>query len=204
MLKWIQVGLVVVAALAVAIGIRRLRYRIWALQHRAPLSAQVVYGALLLMALVLLLTQVISYEAFAFIVLPTGVVLGIWGWLRYRRSPYLQRREKTSRDIVLHAASHNIDATDAIVAAAVHQDDAERERLCAAALHDRDAALEFQRRTQAELTDWNRTGKLFARTVGALADGSSPGEEVLASRRVKLEGDLAWIRTVLSTTSGAD
>ena len=131
------------------------------------------------------------------------VVAVIWGWVRYRRSSDLGRWETTWRQVESHLASDDAEAADRVMMAAHQQDDAERERLRTAAPRDRGAALDFQRRTKAELEAWNRTAELYARTVGKDSANSSAGAAVFSRRRQSLEADLDWIGEVLKRSFGA-
>ena len=175
---------------------------LWGNVQEAPGWLLVLSIGSLAVGLVLVAAGLVPLEIVTISLLSLIAIAGIWGWLRYRRSPRLRRWQATWNQVTQHLSSDEPAAADRLITAGLSQDDKEREQLRAAALHDKRAATEFQRRTKAELEAWNRTAELYARTAEKQTD-TSPGAAVFAARRQRLEADLDWIRAVLSGSLGA-
>jgi hypothetical protein len=196
----------VVIVLAVVAGsIAMLRIKAWyrRTEKRAPLGMQIAVTATIITAFLLAGVDLVPLVTTLPVAVALSLIAVVWGWVRYHRSPYLRRWEATWRQIETHLASDDQDAADMLMTAAHKQDDVEREEFRAAAVHDRYAALEFQRRTKAELKAWARGAAFFARRLGDQSSSASAGSLVFSTRRQRLEADLDWIRLVLSGPSGA-
>ncbi len=196
--------IVVVLAL-VAGSIAMLRIKAWYRRNekRAPVGMQIAIIATIIIAFGLAAADLVPLNTTLPVAVALSLIAVVWGWVRYHRSPYLRRWEATWRQIETHLASDDQDAAEKLMTAAHKQDDAERSELRAAAPHDRHAALEFQRRTKAELKASARGAAFLARRVGDQSSSNSAGSLVFSTRRQRLEADLDWIRSVLSGPSGA-
>ena len=169
---------------------------------RIPPTASAILAVAFIVTSVLVVTGRVPADPLITIVLGLSVIAAVWGWFRYQRSPRIQRWEATWRRVDSLLAS-DPQAADAAILAALKQDDAEREQLRAAAVHNRRAALEFKRQTRAELLAWNRTART-ALHDNSLEDGEvAAGRRMFEKRRGKLEADLEWVTALLSDSSGA-
>jgi len=168
---------------------------------RIPPLASGLLALAFIVTAVLVATGRVPAQPLVSIVLGLSVLAAIWGWFRYRRSPRIQRWEATRREVDSLLSSDPQAADDAILTA-LTQDDAERNQLRAAAVHNRKAALEFQRQTKAELRAWNRTARTALHDKTAEDAELAAGQQMFERRKGKLEADLEWVTALLSDPSG--
>jgi hypothetical protein len=169
---------------------------------RIPPTASAILAVAFIVTSVLVVTRRVPADPLITIVLGLSVLAAVWGWFRYQRSPSIQRWEATWRQVDSLLAS-DPQAADAAILAALKEEDAEREQLRAAAVHNRRAALAFQRQTRAELLAWNRTVRTALHDKSADDGDLAAGQQMFEKRRGKLEADLEWVTALLSDPSGA-
>ncbi len=169
---------------------------------RIPPTASAILAVAFIVTCVLLVTRRVPAQPLVTIVLGLSVFAAVWGWVRYQRSPRIRRWEATRRQVDSLLAA-DPQAADAAILTALKQDDAEREQLRAIAVHNRRAALEFQRQTRAELRAWNSTARTALHDKSADDGELAAGQQMFEKRRGRLEADLEWVTALLSGPSGA-
>src|SRR5512146_1845780 len=196
------VAAIVVGSAIGFIALYRLRNSYERNLDRIPPTASAILAVAFIVTAVLVATGRVPAQPYVTVVLGLSLFAAVWGWFRYQRSPRIRRWEGTRREVDSLLTS-DPQAADAAILAALKQDDAERAKLRAAAVHNRRAAVEFQRLTRAELQAWNRTARTALRDKSAEKAELAAGQQMFEERRGKLEADLEWVTVLLDDPSGA-
>ena len=173
------------------------RFRAWYRRNerQAPQGLQLAIIGIIVAAILLAAANLVPLNTSIPFAAALSLVAAVWGWVRYHQSSHLRRWQTTWQQVEAHLEAGDQAGADRIMNAAHEQDDAERERLRAAAPSNKQAAIEFQRRTKTELDALTQTAMRFPT--------GSTGDVVFSARRQRLQADLEWVRTIVTGSSGA-